>query len=97
MSNFRPYYELHITLEGNPNVIKSKVEKNGWSFSAIDNDIVLGTGVKCYATKHMSTMSETDESIKKYIEWRATELRKEGLTVIRTKVELVIYDSRAEQ
>lgn len=40
------------------------IEQNGWRFSKIDGDPVLGKGVKCYATKHFSAKENVDTVIR---------------------------------
>lgn len=92
-----PYYECHITLEGDPILIKQVVQEYEWKFSRIDGDPVLGAGVKCYATKHFNSSLHKEEEV-------ITELRNAAMEfetlyripVIRQKVELVIFDSRGQ-
>lgn len=91
------YYEAHITITGFRDEIKTVVENygNGWKFSAIDGDIVLGEGVKCYATKHYKKdiyndvmIAKLQEEVKQY-----KKLLGGAGVVVRSKVELIIYDS----
>lgn len=97
------YYEAHITMEFDPrfkpHVIGSRdhvekcVQAYGWTFSAIDEDPYLGKGVKCYATKHYPFRIHADavlDVVKLASKW----LQEDGITVIREKLELVIYDSK---
>ena len=90
-----PYYELHITINNNGErqKLKETVEREGWKFSNITDDIVLGEGEKLYATIHVSC----DLGIK------ATRLILDNLTdmliaagfpVIRKKIECVVYDEK---
>ncbi len=88
------YYEYPITLHGNKDYIKPLVEESGWIFSCIDGDIILGEGVKCYATMHYShTRFELQDIIDK-VQWVANSLRRFDIIVLREKVELVIWNTR---
>lgn len=82
------YYEVHITL------VTDKIpDLKSWSYSKIDKDIVLGEGVKSYLTKHF-TKHKTVEEITLELEQAKEELIQKGFTVLRTKIESVIYDSK---
>lgn len=52
------YYELHITLLGAVSVVREMVEEIGWKFSSIEDDPVLGKGVRCYATTHLPLLNK---------------------------------------
>jgi len=88
------YYECHITLIGEESTIRPKVEEIGWIFSCIRDDICLGEGIKCYATMHYSVSRYSFEKVVDLLEEFADQLRAQACNVIRTKVELVLYDSR---
>jgi len=88
------YYECHITLEGNSNEIKTHVEELKWKFSSISGDIILGDGVKCYATRHFNTKLSFTKVFEKLMD-TAYELENKGIKVIRRKVEHVLYDDRS--
>jgi len=87
----KPYYELHITYIDAVNAVPPVFE--GWSPSIIAGDIVLGSGIKHYFTSHMKGDANLDQIIKE-MEWIADKLREIGLKVVRTKVELVLYNHR---
>lgn len=93
----KEYYECHVTMLGDKTQIQPNVESLGWIFSCIDNDICLGKGIKCYATYHYSVSKHSKEDVINYVEEVANALRSVGCNVIRTKVELVIYDSRSQE
>ena len=87
------YYECHITMEADDadrEVIKNRVEALKWKFSAIDGDIVLGGGVKFYATRHYNERM-TASTVLELIHSVADQLP----GVQRRKVEMVIYDDRS--
>lgn len=90
------YYESHITiLETLPRKrIQQVVEKIGWKFSAIDGDPVLGKRVYCYGTKHRK-LEAGDQVVKTELLFTADLCRSLGLNVVRSKVELVVFDDRA--
>lgn len=87
------YYEVHITMQGKKDVIEPAVLKLGWKYSAIDGDIVMGDGVKCYATMHYSTI-HTKEWVKDELIKAALAMHDLGIEVLRQKIELVIYDTK---
>ncbi len=94
----KPYYECHVTflqLDTNQGAAERIVNGIGWTFSAIDNDIILGTGVKMYATRHFNT-KHTEEEIKLELTKAATLLKEAGLDVVRRKIELVLFDDRSK-
>lgn len=84
----RPYHELHITYLGDP-----ASETKGWSQSTIDGDIILGEGPKRYLTHHAPGTAPQSILIKD-MERIADDLRASGRKVLRTKIELVVYDRR---
>jgi hypothetical protein len=93
-SRTQEYYECHITMEGDKAFIEAQVKAIGWTFSAIDKDIILGDGVKCYATHHYNSVKYTKEEVISKVTHYAHQLRGNGCRVIREKVELVIHDVR---
>lgn len=84
----RPYYELHITFLGDP-----LPDGAGWAQSQITDDIVLGEGPKRYLTDHQRGDTDVPEMIQG-MERIADDLRASGRKVLRTKIELVVYDRR---
>jgi len=84
----KPYHELHITYLGEP-----APEVKGWSQSTIEGDIILGEGPKRYLTHHASGSAPQVVLIDD-MERIANDLRALGRKVLRTKVELVLYDRR---
>ena len=96
----KSYYELHITMEAADSTEREKVEVAvkalGWKFSAIDGDIVLGDGVKLYATKHFNSRYSGDD-MTNILFATAKSLEAQGIKVTRRKVELVIYDDRSSK
>lgn len=92
----KQYYEAHITMLGNPLILAPIVAKTGWKFSAIDGDINLGVGIKCYATRQFNLRVGEDTAIKLLHE-TANQLYKLGAEILRRKIELVIFDDRSKE
>lgn len=90
------YYETHITMNGNPDVIEKRLEGTGWKFSKIDGDINLGLGIKCYATKQFNVKYGFPVVLNK-LNSLAYDLHKEGFDVLRQKIELVLYDNKQKR
>lgn len=91
----KEYYECHITMIGDPAKIETAVEAVGWTFSRIDGDPTLGAGVKCYATKHFNLREGPVGRIAWMVDTLANGLETTcEVEVLRTKVELVVYDNR---
>lgn len=89
----KQYYEAHVTMTGDRNLLEEVIKSVRWKFSAIDGDPNLGEGVKLYATRQYN---------KKIGEEMAVQLLKDmaeylvfcGATILRRKIELVIFDDR---
>ena len=86
----KSYYEVHITLLGLPSDLKRKVEALNWTFSSINGDPNLGTGIKCYAIRQYNIKLSLPAIIAKLEE---TAANFPASQVLRKKVELVVYDS----
>lgn len=93
----KTYYECHITLNGDPEIIQWAVENMKWKFSKIDGDPVEGAGVKCYATKHYNA-KHASNAVVAILMHSATVLGAyPTIEVTRRKVELVIFDDRSSK
>jgi hypothetical protein len=88
------YFECHVTMTGDPETIRPHVESRTWKFSCINGDPVLGAGVKCYATK-LFNRRDGAEFVVNELKHTADYLTERGCTVIRRKVEQVIFDDRS--
>ena len=88
------YYECHITLALTPKDMKQAVESfNGWSYSAINGDPDLGESLFCYATRRASAGFDLMKVIE-VMGQVANGLELCGGTVLRQKVELVMFDTK---
>lgn len=88
------YYECHVTLLGAAAAIRPHVEDLKWKFSSIDGDPVLGDGIKCYATRHFNARVPQQRVLDMLLT-TAQRLAERGVTVVRRKVELVLFDDRS--
>lgn len=89
----KKYFEAHVTMLGDAAVIRPLVEELKWKFSAIDGDINLGDGIKCYATRQFNLKIGEDKALN-ILHDTANNLTSKNINVIRRKIEIVIYDDR---
>jgi hypothetical protein len=88
------YYEAHITMSGDSaDYVETYVKNRKWKFSKIDGDANLGTGVKCYATKQYNGNKDRDEILADL--HLTANVLSQHCTILRRKIELVIYDDRS--
>lgn len=89
-------YEVHITMEHVPDRLSLQVFLNSynWSYSSIDGDPHLGPKIFHYATKHYDADIHDLRYVLQRTEDLITLLQGQGCTVVRHKVELVVFDSR---
>jgi hypothetical protein len=89
------YYECHITvIEDKPRtLIQQLIEDSKWKFSAIDGDPVLGKKVYCYATKHYKEALGSEYVVNDLLAVEKS-YKDQGLNVSRSKVELVVFDTK---
>ncbi len=81
-------YEAHITFEReNAAKVEEIGSSIGWKFSKIDGDPVLGQKVFCYLTRHAKDGAQLLLDA-----MEATTAV--GVTVIRVKVEHIVYDTK---
>lgn len=90
----KEYYECHITMAGDRDYIKKWTEHAKLKFSCIDGDINLGDGVKCYATIQFSKNRYLQQDVIKLVQVLVVYFEKLKIKVLRSKVELIIYDNR---
>jgi hypothetical protein len=91
-----PYNEAHITMEWPAPSAQELVENARWKFSVIDGDILLGSGSKCYATRHFKA-SQDPHAVLDELRQAAAGFQQGGCTILRQKIELVIYDTRSSK
>lgn len=80
-------WELHITFS-------SKVELEGWSYSCIDGDPILGKGPKHYLTRY--TSSERDAFVTMNNAMTEQIGPEEAQYLMRAKIEYIVWDMRYE-
>lgn len=80
-------------MKGDPSFIEEKVKSSGWIFSKIDGDPVLGRGIKCYAT-YICSAEYPQKMIVDWITATHSHFVMLGCNVIRSKVELVVFDTK---
>lgn len=95
------YYECHVTIkcpEENISALESLIEKDAkWAFSRIEGDIILGEGVKCYATQHFEASMSFMEVLEKLRMISKMIAFYGEVEVIREKIELVMYDTKQKK
>jgi hypothetical protein len=96
------YYECHITINPfhapltHPESCEGTVHRIGWGFSRIYGDPILGKGKFQYATKHFPH-DEGMTSVLEQLHKAASLLRGAQWTVVREKIELVLYDTKEHE
>lgn len=88
------YYECHLTIEGDRELARDAVMLTGWKFSSIDGDIVTGPGVRHYATRHYKSSLPVEHVLER-LHLCGDYIAERGVSVVRRKVEHVIYDDRS--
>lgn len=89
----KKYYECHVTFDGDPILGENMVRHVKWKYSRIDGDPIMGTGVRQYATMHYNARKDEQWIWDRMQNIRDTFI-KQGLTVTRCKIELVLRDER---
>lgn len=85
-------YEAHITFMAPKGF---QIWTNGWKFSKIDGDPVLGDGVKCYLTKHFKITNDKHQEACIVAEMRDIQSKIEVFDDVkgtRIKLELIVFD-----
>jgi hypothetical protein len=88
-------FECHITIVDEPSIARTSVKKiveelGGWKFSCIQGDPDLGAASFCYATRWFEDKQHAVTMTHMYKD----QFVREGLSVVRVKVEEVVHDSR---
>lgn len=91
-----PKFEAHITCPreegGGIMELLRKKQITSWGFSAFDADPVLGDKPYFYLTMY----SADEKLLKKAANLMAALLTQEGHSVLRQKIERIIYDTKTE-
>lgn len=84
-------FEVHITcLLKDAEFCEKAAKALHWKFSAIAGDPVLGKDTYCYLTTHGTDLLRTVNRMSAVV----ADLKKEGVQVIREKIEVIIHDVR---
>lgn len=91
------YYELHVTMEKVQDVKACRLflSSQMWHYSCINGDAVLGDRTLHYGTRAVNGDS-TLSHVKAVLNNMVNELTSGGYTVLRRKIEMVIYDERTD-
>jgi hypothetical protein len=85
-------FEAHITCPREESLVVGYFAKDGWSFSVIDGDPLMGKRAYCYLTAYdtdgRKLLARTREL--------ASALRSYKIDVLREKVEQIIYDTKTD-
>lgn len=100
----KSYWESHITIEARNNnifayneleIIQDEAKKYGWKVSNIHGDPQLGDGDRYYLTRNYPVRNDLKELVIKELDNLALLLQDAfDLNVVRSKVELVVYDRK---
>jgi hypothetical protein len=86
-----PKFEAHITFERtDETVAKLKDGFNGWSYSAITDDPIMGQKPYVYLTNYSPFAKKLLIDMKETV----GKLDTEGIKALRTKIERIIFDSK---
>lgn len=88
----KAYFECHITFTKPKDTAPLKIEH--WKFTSIDGDPVLGDGIKSYYTRQYNGNTDVKEIVKTMDALIPIINKEKDHKVLRTKVELVLYDNR---
>lgn len=84
-------YEAHITFDkSDKNVAFLKDGYNGWQYSCIDDDPVMGQKPYCYLTAYLPDRYKLME----WMDITTTLVAVKGINSLRTKIEHILYDSK---
>lgn len=83
-------YEAHITIDAAYAERVKGLYFRDWKFSQIDGDPILGPGSKAYLTAYNVNSLDLFNYMRDVVE----ELEKLGITVLRTKIERIVWDSK---
>lgn len=84
-------YECHITCHVKDKADVQEIgEDNGWSFSCIDGDPILGAKPFCYLTCH----GDAFKVVKARLDHICDLLEDRYIFVIRRKIEHIVYDTK---
>lgn len=88
----KQYYECHVTFLPRGEVVAPP----GWVHTKIDGDFNLGEGVKHYITRQSNARTSTEAGCVEMVENAAAQLLAAGHSVLRVKLEMVLYDRRVQ-
>lgn len=85
-------FECHLTFSIGFAASVQSYAHDGWKFSKIDGDPVLGDKVFCYLTAYDDNIVDMLNRMNA----KAAFLQQVGVPVIRKKIELILVDERKE-
>lgn len=84
-------YEAHITApDASHETVRKAGEALGWKFSRITGCPLLGPGTYCYLTGYATEVG----TIRKLLDAAVVQLERDGIPVLRAKIERIVYDTR---
>lgn len=86
-------FECHITVHFSDSLIAASIaEQNHWKTSEIARDPVLGDKPFYYLTKY----DEDYVKLFSHLKMTVGDLQRAGARVLREKIELIMYDTKAQ-
>ena len=86
-------FECHLTYNVADSALIETFATEGWKFSAIDGDPILGAKPHCYLTCHHTDWVQMWSKMFNKVQ----HIREHGKEPLREKIELIVYDTKGRK